>query len=247
MAITLRDVGAVIIGTLIAAAASGLAFSRAYWGYWTEPPSIKPWVEHLQAADGVVFLECQPNTAAAVKELTAEERHRSAEWYRGSSRDYPGYQVLAAVEATRLPISTGVLTPADANKACTGLFESGAVVAATPGYGGPYARYIRGFLVDGRTRSGERVWIMSAIGGAISNDHHPVYDVQFSDNGAVRRVHVYYEDIAGIEGVRWYVVAGVVFVAGTLFLAALFIVVSSGRFAARRLGRLAANIRARDD
>lgn len=107
-------------------------FSRAYWGYWIEPPSIKRWVQQLQAADGIVFLECQPNTAAAVKEVPAEERHRSAEWYRRSPRDYPGYQVLAAVEATRLPISTGVLTLADANKACTGLFESGAVVRATP-------------------------------------------------------------------------------------------------------------------
>ena len=82
--------------------------------------------------------------------------------------------MLAAVEATRLPTSTGVLTLADANKACTGLFESGAVVRATPGYEGPYARYIRGFLVDGRTASGERVWIMSAIGGEVSNDHHAV-------------------------------------------------------------------------
>jgi len=82
---------------------------------------------------------------------------------------------------------------------------------------------------------------MSAIGGEVSNDHHAVYDLQASDTGAVRNVHVYYEDIAGIEGVRWYVVAGVVFVAGTLFLTALFILVSSGRLAARGLG-LAARI-----
>jgi hypothetical protein len=58
---------------------------------------------------------------------------------------------------------------------------------------------------------------------------------------------VYYEDIAGSEGVRWYVVAGVVFVAGTLFLTALFILMSSGRLAARGLGRLAARIRVRAD
>ena len=61
MAVTLRNVGAVIVGTLIAAVASGLVFSRAYWGYWIEPPSIKRWVQQLQAADGIVFLECQPN------------------------------------------------------------------------------------------------------------------------------------------------------------------------------------------
>jgi hypothetical protein len=87
---------------------------------------------------------------------------------------------------------------------------------------------------------------MSAIGGEVSNDHHAVYDLQASDTGAVRKVHVYYEDIAGIEGVRWYVVAGVVFVAGTLFLTALFIL-SSGRLAARGLGRLAARIRVTAD
>jgi hypothetical protein len=157
------------------------------------------------------------------------------------------YLILERAPTLRLPISTGVLTLADANKACTGLFESGAVVRATPGYEGPYARYIRGFLVDSRTASGERAWIMSAIGGEVSNDHHAVYDLQVSDTGAVRKVHVYYEDIAGSEGVRWYVVAGVVFVAGTLFLTALFILMSSGRLAARGLGRLAARIRVRAD
>jgi len=214
-----------MFGVLIAAIVTGLAFSRVYWGYWIAPPSIKPWVQQLQAADGIVFLECQPHTAAAVKGVPPDERQRSAEWYRESSRDYPGYQVLAAVEATRLPISTAVFTPADANKACTGLFDSGVVVGPKPGYEGPYARYVRGFLVDGRTTSGERVWIMSAIGGAVSNDHHAVYDLRFSDSGAVRNVHVYYEDIAGIEGARSYVVAGVVFVAGTLFLGTLFLLV----------------------
>ena len=73
--------------------------------------------------------------------------------------------------------------------------------------------------------------------------NHAVYDLQFSDSGAVTKVDVYYEDIAGIEGVRWYVVAVIVFVAGTLFLAVLFIVATSGQFVVKRVARLAAIFR----
>ena len=244
MAITGRGAGAATLGVLIAATVSGLGFSKVYWGYWFDPPSIVPWVQQLQTADAIVFVECQPGTAPTVKEVPVDERRRSAGWYRESSRDYPGYQVRAAVDATRLPVSTNLFSAADASKACTGLFASGAVVDPAPGYNGPYARYIRGFLVDGRKPSGERVWIFSGIGGEVANDHHAVYDLQFSDSGAVTKVHVYYEDIAGIEGVRWYVVAVIVFVAGMLLLASLFIVVSSGRFAAKQLTRLAAIFRA---
>src|SRR5262249_17183787 len=222
---------------------SGLGFSNVYWGYWIEPPSIVPWVQQLQTANAIAFVECQPGAAPTVKEVPAEERRRSAGWDRESAPDYPVYEVLAAVEATRLPVATDIFGAADAKKACAGLFASGAVVDSTPGYTGPYARYIRGFLVDGRKPSGERVWIFSGIGGEVANDHHAVYDVQFSDTGAVTKVHVYYEDIAGIEGVRWYVVAVIVFAAGTLFLAALFIVVTSGRFVAKRVARLTATFR----
>jgi len=243
MAITRRYVGAAMLAVAIAAIVTGLGFSKVYWGYWIEPPSIVPWIQQLQTAETIVFVQCQPGTVPTVKEIPADERRQSAGWYRESSRDYPGYQVLAAVEATKLPVSTKVFDVGDANKVCAGVYASGVVVDPTPGFSGPYARHIRGFLVDGRTRSGERVWIFSGIGGEVSNDHHAVYDLQFSDSGAVMKVHVYYEDIAGIEGLRWYPVAVFVFVAGTLFLAALFIVVSTGRFAARRLARLAAVFR----
>ena len=65
---------------------------------------------------------------------------------------------------------------------------------------------------------------ISGIGGEVANDHHAVYDLQFSDSGVATRVNVDYEDIAGIEGARWYVVAVIVFVARHVVLGGLFIV-----------------------
>jgi len=68
------------------------------------------------------------------------------------------------------------------------LFASGIVLSGAPEY--RYARFVRGFVVGGRTRADEHVSIWSAIGGEVSNDHHPVYDLQFSDGGVLTRSHL---------------------------------------------------------
>jgi len=138
-----------------------------------------------------------------------------------------------------MPMAHGVVVAQDASSICEGLFASGLVLQGAPGY--EYARYARGFLVAGRTSSNKRAWILSAIGGEVSNDHHPVYEIQFADGGALTRSHVYFEDIAGIEGARWYVVSAVVFIAGALLFTATLGIVLSARFVARRLTRFAAD------
>jgi hypothetical protein len=113
------------------------------------------------------------------------------------------------------------------------LFASGIVLSGAPGYN--YARFVRGFAVSGRTRAGERAWIWSAIGGEVSNDRHPVYDLMFSNSGTLTRSHLYFEDIAGFEGLRWHVVAVVVFIAGALLFTVIISIVVTARFVARRL------------
>lgn len=153
--------------------------------------------------------------------------------------DYPGYQVLAALDVTRVPVAQAVPAAIDVEKVCRRLFMSGVVLDGAPRYA--YAKYVRGFLLVGRTRSNDRVWIWSAIGSEVSNDHHPVYDFQFADSGELTRFHIYFEDIAGIEGARWSVVAVVAFIAGMLLLIATFTIVSITRFVGRRLRWLAAD------
>ena len=152
------------------------------------------------------------------------ELHRFASAYFESPRDYPGYQLLAALEITRIPTAPGIPIAKDVETVCDRLFRSGVVLNGAPGY--EYARFVRGFMVVGRTVSNQRRWIWSAIGGEVSNDHHPVYDLEFSDGGALTRSHVYFEDIAGIEGTRWYVVSVVSFIAGTLLFTVTLAIVS---------------------
>jgi hypothetical protein len=86
-----------------------------------------------------------------------------------------------------------------------------------------------------------------AVSDLTDDDLGAVYHLQFSDKGALTRGHVYYEDIAGIEGARWYVVAVLVFVAGAVLSTATLAFLSIGRFVARGVARFAAGMRASHD
>src|SRR3954462_11228632 len=94
--------------------------------------------------------------AARVKQIPASELHQLAAAYLASPKDTPGYQVLAALDLTRILLSQGIVAAADASKVCDGLFKSGGVLQGAPAY--EYARFVRGFLVAARTPSHERVW-----------------------------------------------------------------------------------------
>lgn len=227
-----------ILGVLIVSLVSGMLFSKLYWGYWISPPSVVPWVRDLQSAEGVVYVKCEPAKAVSVKAVTEADLGEGASAYRETPWDYPGYQLLAALQATRTPIPQDGPIASRVEQVCDRLFRSGVVLEGDPGY--QYARFVRGFLVVGRTRSNEPTVIWSAIGGEVSNDHHPVYDLQFAGSGRLMRSHVYFEDVAGIEGLRWWVVSLLVFVVGVVFLVAAWVAISVMGFAARRLRKSAA-------
>lgn len=235
----LKSLGVAILCLAIVAAGAGVVFSRVYWGYWTRPPSIALWVHELRSVDALGFVACAPDQPARVERVSASEVHASGASYNESPRDYPGYQLLAALELAGTALPQATVSAADGQRLCDALFESGAVVKGDPGY--EYASSVRGFVVTGPTASGARAWIWSAIGGEVSNDHHPVYDLEFSDASVLTRSHVYFEDVAGIEGARWHLVAIVVFLGGTLLLTAGFVVVSivmwMTRVARRHLSR----------
>jgi hypothetical protein len=69
----------------------------------------------------------------------------------------------------------------------------------------------------------------------VTYEVHPVYDLMFSSSGTLTRSHFYFEDIAGLEGLRWHIVAVVVFIAGALLFTAIFSIVVTARFVTRRL------------
>jgi hypothetical protein len=227
-------------GLVLLAVASGLLFSKVYWGYWLTPPSVLPWVQELRSAEAVRYVQCEPDKAAKVETVPESEIRAGALAYLEFPQHYPGYQLYAALHLAGIPVLQTAQTapaPPAVQPICDRLFESSFIVNGDPGY--QYARFIRGALVTGNRRSGEHTAILSAIGGEVSNDHHPVYDVQFVDPGSQQwqplRHHVYFEDIAGVEGARWYVAFLFVFVAGTLFLTAASLAIVTVRFGARRL------------
>ena len=84
--------------------------------------------------------------------------------------------------------------------------------------------------------AGQRLAILSAKSGELSNDHYGLYDVRFAESQPTRwhatAHHVYFEDIAGVEGLRWWVAAIDLFIAGTLVVVMLMVAWSLVRLGA---------------
>jgi hypothetical protein len=235
----LRTFG-VVAGLTILSVAAGALVSKLYWGYWFDPPSVSAWVDDLRSVDAVSYLFCEPGQPARVEPLSDGTLQNLAAKYLDAPHDYPGCQLLAVLHAAghRVPAVTPAASAAQ--PLCDELLRSRFIVDAEPGY--EYARFVRGFLALGTRRSGDHVAVLSAIGGEVSNDHHAVYDVEFVERGAQRwevlRHDQYFEDIAGLEGMRWFPIGFSFFTGGLALAAAASLVVWSARFSAKQLRRL---------
>jgi hypothetical protein len=215
----------IVAGLLVLSLAVGMGFSRWYWHYWISPPSVLAWVENFEQVDAVVDVGCEPFQPAESVVVSESDVHRLGIAYLGSPKDYPGDQLWAPVYVTGKQVGRGNVAPITVQAICDELFGSGFVVAGEPGY--RWARRRHGNLAAGPSRTGERVYVLSLLGGEASNDHHPVYDVEFVHTGSQRlriaRHHEYFEDVAGAEGLRWFPVALLTFIAGGLVLVAICI------------------------
>jgi hypothetical protein len=213
-----------VTGLLMLSVAVGVVFSRLYWHYWISPPSVLSWVDNFETIEAIVDVECEPLQTAQSALVSESDLHRLALAYLESPKDYPGGQLWAAIHATSKPVGRANVAPTMVQAICDDLFSSGFVVDGDPGY--PLTRRLQGHLAAGRSRKGEQLHIVSLLGGEMSNDHHPVYDVEFMQTGSERRRvtrhHAYFEDIAGIEGMRWFPMAVWTFLAGMLVLGATY-------------------------
>jgi hypothetical protein len=224
MAYSSRRLFVLVTGLVMLSVAVGVVFSRLYWHYWISPPSVLSWVDNFETIEAIVDVECEPLQTAHSALVLESDLHRLALAYLESPKDNPGGQLWAAIHATSKSVGRANVAPATVQAICDDLFGSGFVVGGEPGY--PLTRRLQGNLAAGRSRTGEQLHIVSLLGGETSNDHHPVYHVEFvqtgSERGRLRRHHAYFEDIAGIEGMRWFPMALWTFIAATLVLGATY-------------------------
>ena len=209
--------------------ATGIAVSYFYWGYWLRPPCSGSIVDDVVSVDRFSTFSWDGNVSSgriAMLEAAATTNSISGDDPRGR---------LAAALVTRnlTPASSDSVDPLLLPSAVAALSSAGKLLPGSPQY--PDPAKLHGSLAQATTRAGNRILLAALTGGQASNDHYPYYEGVFAlDTGnhlSLQRLHFYYWDFAGLEGIaHWYAGAATV-LAGLV----VCLLVGAGVFVVRRL------------
>jgi hypothetical protein len=105
-------------------------------------------------------------------------------------------------------------------------------ILAVPDEGYVEADLLEGILVDGIGEEGRRLVVMGLKGQQVSNDHRPFYELAFAAPAGSKdltclRGQRFFFDVAGIEGMEWYVIWPMLAIPGVLAGGAIFTTVAS--------------------
>jgi hypothetical protein len=199
-------VGAIVIGTLL----FSLDFSRSYWGYLFARPPVLREIEDVSTVKAVI----------PIKTVGEDARNRTIV----IDPDYSMAVSMKDAEADRyyclearllMALRRKHLLPARVSMDLTGLPDLHPLIRGTGILEQPEKGYtsdeLRGVAIDAVSRSGSRQVFIGVCGWMLSNDHYPYYEMLFTEEpGASRLTYLhgqqFFYDLAGWEGLEWYVV-----------------------------------------
>ena len=202
-------------------------FSKNYWGYYFVPPktffskkdsaSIESIAKFLYKYDkGELEVENIFNSDL----LNAHENYSRAPW------DFPSSRLYAAiVENKKIP---KIINPLSEHEISTLIDEILRLnIFVKDNYGN--SEWFSGSVAKGRDSDGNFVVFAALMGNEVSNDHYPLYDLIFSASGSnkyqLTALNIYFEDVAGLEGLRLLrciLIASVVWNGLLIFVIGLF-------------------------
>lgn len=198
-----RQLGAAIVVLLIVSSAIGLVFSRFYWGYWMSPPSVEPWLSDLVSVQSVVHFKSK-GMVWEMSAVSREELREAAARYKQSPTDCPWNRLPGVLSHLHIePRAESTTHLPEVAEVLRSVMGSGLLVHGKDGYSD--ATSLKGYVATGRDSTERCVVVVSAMGGQASDDHYPIYDFFFDGlSGPLLYHNAYFEDVAGIEGFRWW-------------------------------------------
>ncbi len=196
---------------------SVLATSRLYWGYWIAPPSSVGTARALSEVTS--FTSFWWRTAPVSGRAALLGGAKDVNYVSGDS-PY-GRLPAALVGRHLLPTSEHPVDPAVLHSLIAALSTCGLLRRGEPGY--EYATDLHGHIATGKDRSGRPVYVAALVGGQVSNDHYPYYELIATPlpTGQVKLQHVrfYWYDFAGMEGIaHWFAGLAVASMATAIWL-----------------------------
>jgi len=168
-------------------------------------------------------------TKLEINEVLNSKIEEGALKYSKYQSDYPTYRLFYYLNKYGFVSSISKVASDNYNKelviqSISKFQQSNILVNSEEGYHSK--DWIDGYIAVGEDKANNHLAILAFHGGQASNDHYPQYNIiyKIDKKGIFDVVHeeVYFEDVAGIEGMRTDFLIIVFGVLWTLFLAILF-------------------------
>jgi len=218
---------------------AGMGTSKWYWGYSLfRPPPLEEF-HNIARIPVLIPIERTDSGAAPPAFVLRNDSSlaKNLSYAKKNPYDYPSGRLLLTLEKNRL-------LPAEYSPSISNLpplwplaQASGLMAASDTGYESD--RFLRGIVVDAVDPTGARLVFLGFNGGQVSNDHYPYYEMLFtappgSTNLKFVRGQRLFFDVAGIEGVEWYVMGlGLGLLGMPVVFCSMIIVMAAGRGIAR--------------
>ena len=185
-----------------------LSCSKSYWGYYFSRPELpKPVYNIKKVSDIVPFqidLKSEKHFFAADRTETIEDVLR---YYKNNSYDNPCYRILPFLEGRNLLPEkftydlTGFPSISDL------LNKTDLPVLSANGYDSQ--SFMRGLMVKALDSNNQNLLFLGVVAGQLYNDHYPYYEAVFRMTDEMNFYYIsgnrFFFDVAGIEGMEWFV------------------------------------------
>lgn len=206
---TVRRLTFYLVISFIIPALAAFGFSKYYWGYYVSTPPIPFFEESVKSIESVSYIQEDATTgnvnieafdfsSGRFKELLLyyKDHPDAGVWGRLPIQIYN--QNMAPDNIKTLPKEEVVLIIEKARS------HGSFIKKGEQGY--DYTKWLRGHIAKGLNVNGDTMVFACLRGQQVSNDHYPVYDFVFRirTEGKYELIasQTYFEDIAGLEGLR---------------------------------------------
>ena len=228
-------VGAPLMVVLLSVLVGGAA-SRWYWGYWYRRPGTSAFTRDVEEVTDLSFIRAVVGEDGTLETFVIDEDTSLADELEQLADDpyyaLPARLLAPLAEDGRIPADVAPFDERALADLAADLRDLGKFATPSAGYE-DFLENLHGvaMVVRGDVPWGEM--IVGVSGGEVSNDHRPHDEFRwnFTSSGAPDRVlhQRFYYDLAGLEGMEWWVVSLLLGVAGALGCSLLALVAGSRR------------------
>ncbi len=218
-----------------------IGISKAYWEYFIARPPVLSEIDQIAEVRAVIPVEIKWNDDGDRTVVVWEDFSLAERVADGKEDSYYclDERLLLALEQRELLPSTHSTTLIEFPALYPLIKGSGLLAVPDEGY--EDSDIIQGVVVDAVDESGARAVFLGIRGRQVWNDHYPYYEMLFlgrtgSSELTYVRGQLFFYDVAGIEGLEWYVIWPYLSVVG---VAAGFFVLTIGIASYRGTKRIA--------